>query len=159
VTKQGEHDLEVTMVRTTRVYDPAAPEDGTRVLVMRYWPRGVRREAIDEWYCELGTTPEMIAAWKAGKIDWNTFEYAYREQLAEHQPLLEALGQRAARETLTLLCGCADEQHCHRTVLKRLLEEIASRLTPTAEDTPSRAQLPRAMELNWRMVVRLSADD
>jgi len=59
-----------------------------------------------------------------------------RDQLAE-QPLLGALGQRAARETLTLLRGCADEHHCHWTVRKRLLEEIDSRLTPTAEGTPS----------------------
>jgi uncharacterized protein YeaO (DUF488 family) len=150
------------MVRTKRVYDPAAREDGTRILVMRYWPRGVRREAIDEWYGELGTPPELIAAWKAGQIDWNTFERAYREQLAEQRLLLESLGQRAARETLTLLCGCADEPHCHRTVLKRLLEQIASRLAPAAEDTPSgdtAADRDGTLSAVGRQVYRLTIDE
>jgi uncharacterized protein YeaO (DUF488 family) len=32
------------MIRTKRVYDPPAPEDGTRVLVDRLWPRGLTKE-------------------------------------------------------------------------------------------------------------------
>jgi uncharacterized protein YeaO (DUF488 family) len=117
----------MTMVRTKRVYDPALPEDGTRILVMHYWPRGVRRDRIDEWYRDLGTPPELIAAWKAGRIDWSAFERAYRDQLAGQEPLLQSLGRRAAWETLTLLCACADEHHCHRTILQHLLEERAER--------------------------------
>ena len=32
-------------VRTKRVYDPADPGDGRRVLIDHAWPRGVTREA------------------------------------------------------------------------------------------------------------------
>ncbi len=32
-------------MRLKRVYDEASPEDGTRVLVDRLWPRGLSREA------------------------------------------------------------------------------------------------------------------
>ena len=36
-------------VRLKRVYDPAADDDGVRVLVERLWPRGIRKAAVDRW--------------------------------------------------------------------------------------------------------------
>ena len=38
-------------VRVRRVYEDSTPEDGTRVLVDRVWPRGLRKDAarLDEW--------------------------------------------------------------------------------------------------------------
>lgn len=30
-----------------RIYDPASPEDGYRVLVDRLWPRGVKKADAD----------------------------------------------------------------------------------------------------------------
>ena len=38
-------------VRLKRAYEPASPEDGTRVLVERLWPRGVSKAkaALDDW--------------------------------------------------------------------------------------------------------------
>ena len=38
-----------------RVYDPPEPGDGTRVLVDRLWPRGLRKDAaaLDEWLREV----------------------------------------------------------------------------------------------------------
>ena len=29
-----------------RVYDPSAKEDGTRFLIDRLWPRGIKKEAL-----------------------------------------------------------------------------------------------------------------
>jgi len=45
----------MTQFRIKRVYEPASPEDGFRVLVDRLWPRGMRREALrlDLWAREL----------------------------------------------------------------------------------------------------------
>ncbi len=34
------------------------PEDGTRILTMRFWPRGVRRERFDAWMRELAPSAE-----------------------------------------------------------------------------------------------------
>ena len=43
------------MIRIKRVYEKAAPGDGTRVLVDRLWPRGLtkRQAAVDTWLREL----------------------------------------------------------------------------------------------------------
>ena len=39
-------------VRTKRIYEPAAPDDGARVLIMRLWPRGIRKDRITVWLKE-----------------------------------------------------------------------------------------------------------
>jgi hypothetical protein len=43
--------IAATNVRLKRAYDPPAASDGTRVLVDRLWPRGIRKAgaAIDQW--------------------------------------------------------------------------------------------------------------
>ena len=40
-------------LKTKRIYDSPSPEDGYRLLVMRRWPRGIRKQAVDAWEREL----------------------------------------------------------------------------------------------------------
>ena len=108
-------------VRTKRVAEPAASDDGTRVLVMRLWPRGVKRTAADHWLKGLGTPLDLIRQWKAGTISWEVLETAYRRHLrtAEARADLSTLTALARRGRVTLLCTCPDEARCHRGILKR----------------------------------------
>jgi len=108
-------------VRTKRIAEPAAADDGTRVLVMRLWPRGVKRTSADHWLRGLGTPLDLIRQWKAGTISWETLETAYRRHLrtAEARADLAALTALARRGRVTLLCTCPDEARCHRGILKR----------------------------------------
>ena len=48
-------------VRLKRVYEPAAPSDGYRVLIDRLWPRGVSKETaqLDEWAHELAPSSAL----------------------------------------------------------------------------------------------------
>jgi len=108
-------------VRTKRVAEPAAADDGTRVLVMRLWPRGVKKTAADHWLKGLGTPLDLIRQWKAGTISWEVLETAYRRHLrtAEARADLATLTALARRGRVTLLCTCPDEARCHRGILKR----------------------------------------
>ena len=110
-------------VRTKRVADPAAADDGTRVLVMRLWPRGVKRGAADHWLKGLGTPVDLIRQWKAGTISWEALQQAYRQHLrtAEVREDLARLTALARQGRVTLLCTCPDEARCHRGILKRQL--------------------------------------
>jgi uncharacterized protein YeaO (DUF488 family) len=87
---------------------------------MRYWPRGVRKERADAWYRELGTSKELIRAWKSGKLTWPQFKKRYLAELRDDskQPLLRQLAQQARIKKITLLCGCREPDRCHRTILK-----------------------------------------
>ena len=35
------------MIKTKRIYDPPTPDDGYRLLVMRRWPRGIKKTAVE----------------------------------------------------------------------------------------------------------------
>ena len=54
------HELPANHVRLKRAYEPAAPEDGVRVLVDRLWPRGLRKAdaAIDRWMKDISPAPD-----------------------------------------------------------------------------------------------------
>jgi len=102
------------------IYDPKSADDGFRVLVMRYWPRGVGKEKIDVWYKDLGTSRELIKAWKGGKITWPQLKKRYLADLKDEdkQQLIQQLAQLAKTRKITLLCGCRDPNRCHRMILK-----------------------------------------
>jgi uncharacterized protein YeaO (DUF488 family) len=111
------------MVKTKSIYEPPAASDGYRVLVMHYWPRGVAKDKIDLWEKQLGTAPELIKQWKAKEIEWSEFRRAYLQAMKNQQGKIATLAARARRQTVTLLCGCKDADHCHRTILAQLIEK------------------------------------
>jgi uncharacterized protein YeaO (DUF488 family) len=49
------------MIQLKRVYEKPAPTDGTRFLVERLWPRGVRKADLqmDAWQKEAGPSDQL----------------------------------------------------------------------------------------------------
>ena len=112
-------------IRTKRIYDPPSPEDGYRLLVMRLWPRGVTKGAVDGWEKDLGPSRELLMSFRAGKLGWEELAARYREEASARRELLARYRDLGRRQTLTLLCSCQDEAHCHRSLLKEILETEA----------------------------------
>jgi uncharacterized protein YeaO (DUF488 family) len=124
----------VVPVRTKRWNDAAEPEDGYRLLVCRYRPRGVTREAEpwDAWCNALSPSVELHAAAYgkdgAERIAWEEYERRFLEEMKRQRYWIESFAARVkAGQTLTILCSsaCTDSARCHRTLVKRLLEEAA----------------------------------
>ncbi len=117
------------MVKTRRVSEPKEAGDGTRVLVMRLWPRGIRKEHVDLWLRALGTDLALIKAWKAGTLGWAELRRRYLQGLKnpEAQQALAELRGLARQGTVTLLCSCPEEARCHRGILKAVLTGKGSR--------------------------------
>ena len=84
----------------------------------------MRKDAIDRWEKELGPSTELLRAYRAGQIDWAEFARRYRAEMREKPELLAELAKRAARGTVTLLCGCEEESKCHRGLLKAMVEGL-----------------------------------
>lgn len=107
-----------------RVYDPAAPADGYRVLVDRLWPRGMKKEdaALDLWLKELAPSRELREWFGHEPARWEGFRHRYAGELdaaAEHwRPLLT----RARRGRVTLLHAARDEEHNNAVALKVYLD-------------------------------------
>lgn len=112
------------MIRTKRVKEPRAPEDGTRILVMRLWPRGVKKTHFDAWERDLAPPVELMRGLLGGEVPWETYQKEYVATVKKNgkEKLAELRKRSRSGETITLLCWCPDETRCHRLLLKRLLE-------------------------------------
>ncbi len=109
------------MVKTKSIYEPPAAEDGLRLLVMRFWPRGIRGEKVEAWEKRLAPSAELVKEWKTNRIAWNEFTRRYREEMKGQTEVLEEWRLKARRQTVTLLCGCREEETCHRSLLARII--------------------------------------
>ena len=97
------------------IYDRAEPKkDGYRLLVTRFWPRGIKKSAVDSWDRDLGAPVELIRKKKSGKLNKSQLRKIYLASL--NRQALERAAALARRGTVTLLCTCRDEL-CHRVVL------------------------------------------
>ncbi len=110
-------------VQTKSVYEPAEPTDGRRVLITRYWPRGVTKATVDEYLRALAPTRELLHAFRAGKLDWDTFRQLYLEQMRapEARADIQRLAEQASTQPTTIMCVCKDQNRCHRTLLRDLI--------------------------------------
>jgi uncharacterized protein YeaO (DUF488 family) len=114
--------MKYTIQTAKTVYDAPSAEDGRRILVMHIWPRGVKKERVDSWFKELGTQIDLIHAWKNQQLSWKEFRKRYLKSLIGKEDKLEELAQLALNGPISLLCSCKDEEHCHRIILRELLE-------------------------------------
>jgi uncharacterized protein YeaO (DUF488 family) len=110
-------------VRIKRAYGPPSRSDGTRVLVDRLWPRGVKKtEAkIDEWMKEIAPTTELRKWFSHDPARWHEFRRRYTAEVRQHPEELNRLRILARQGPLTLVYAPHDEAHNDAVVLKKLL--------------------------------------
>lgn len=122
-------------VRTKRWSDPPSPDDGYRLLICRYRPRGVRKsdEPWDAFCPALGPSTELHALFygKTGEPPLTFPEYArrFRAEMNARSYWIESFARRVRDgDSITLLCSsaCEDESRCHRSIVKELIEAAAS---------------------------------
>jgi uncharacterized protein YeaO (DUF488 family) len=121
-------------VSTKRWNDPASPDDGYRLLICRYRPRGVRKsdEPWDAFCPALGPSKELHALvyGKTGEPPLEFPEYArrFRAEMTARSYWIESFAKRVrAGDTITLLCSsaCEDPARCHRIIVKELIDAAA----------------------------------
>jgi uncharacterized protein YeaO (DUF488 family) len=119
----------LTVIKQASIYDPE-PRDAFRVLVMRYWPRGVRRERVDLWLKDAAPSAQLLKAYAREGLPWAEFDQRYRAEITDERPhVLERLRDLEHEHgDLTLLCHerIPPAAHCHRQVLAELLSTEAS---------------------------------
>jgi uncharacterized protein YeaO (DUF488 family) len=122
-------------IKTKRWNDAVERDDGYRVLVCRYRPRGVRKDAETwhAWSPELGPGRELHADYygkRGAPIGWSEYRRRYLAEMSKQGLAIAKLAARVASgETVTLLCSsaCVDLERCHRTLLKVLVERGRAR--------------------------------
>lgn len=128
------------MIRTKSIYGPIGEEDGLRVLITRFYPRGVKREKYDIWIRSLAPSPTLLRQYKNSEITWNGFKTMLLSELRDNIDSVEAiyaLQTESVREDITLLCHEQDSRPCHRHMVRDLIEDprlLDAKLVPKNTD-------------------------
>jgi uncharacterized protein YeaO (DUF488 family) len=130
------------LVRTKRWNDPREDDDGYRLLVCRYRPRGVPRaeETWDAW-CKALAPSEALHAAAYGKgqepIAWEEYVRRFGEEMTRQRFWITGFAARVRTgERITVLCSsaCVDAARCHRTLVAAMILDAAfPRAEPPAD--------------------------
>ena len=125
-------------VRIVRLGSPRHPKEGLRIGTVRRPPRGVpksefaRQNWYDLWFPNLSPSPELFAQARAATSDreWQAFTRAFRAEMnaADRSRELDLLAALSHSTDFSVGCYCEDESHCHRSVLRALLEERGAKV-------------------------------
>lgn len=100
-------------INLKRIYEEPSKSDGTRILVDRIWPRGIKKEnaRLDDWIQEIAPSTEL-RKWFDHKDDrFPLFREKYKRELDTQQELIKILLTHAKQSKLTLLYGAKNTEH------------------------------------------------
>ena len=122
------------MIRLKRVYEEEAPDDGTRYLIERLWPRGVKKESlhIDAWLKDAGPSTELRKWFSHDPEKWPEFRRRYFAELDRAPEVWAPIRDAARHGTVTLLFSSHDTEHNNAVALKEYIERKLGRRTHTS---------------------------
>jgi uncharacterized protein YeaO (DUF488 family) len=127
-------------IRIIRLGTARSENEGTRIGTVRHPPRGVPKAEFasgnwyDVWYPNLAPSPETLKLGHTAETpgQWAAFFKKYRSEMAApdaHRTIV-LLAALSAHSNFSVGCYCADEAHCHRSVLRALLVENGAVVEP-----------------------------
>ena len=110
-------------IQIKRAYEPASSHDGTRILVDRLWPRGLKKSDahIAQWMKEIAPSTELRKWFGHDPARWEEFRSRYKRELRAKRDLLAELKGLAHKGPLTLVYSAHDEAHNQAVVLREAL--------------------------------------
>ncbi len=125
-------------IRVVRLGSARASHEGTRIGTVRRPPRGVPKAQFasqnwyDVWFPNLAPSVETMKLGQQAKTpaQWQAFTRKYRAEMAspDNDHAIELLAALSHHADFSVGCYCEDEDHCHRSVLRALLQEKGARL-------------------------------
>ena len=124
-------------IRIVRLGTPRDPDEGVRLGTVRRPPRGVRkkdyarRDYFDVWLPELAPSAPLVS-WALSQPftpkRWATYARRYQQEMRQPaaRRLLALLAALSSQQNLSVGCYCEDESVCHRSLLRKLLEEAGA---------------------------------
>lgn len=120
-------------IHVVRLGSPRLEGEGLRIGTVRRPPRGVpkaelaSRNFYDVWLPDLAPSEELLKLGRAVDEEkhWRTFARKYRTEMnrTEKRRLLDLLVAMSRQTNFSVGCYCADENKCHRSLLRELLTE------------------------------------
>lgn len=107
-----------------RAYDPAAPADGTRFLVERLWPRGVKKTElhVKAWLKDVAPSTTLRRWFSHDPKKWVEFRRRYFRELTANTNALEPILEAGRHGPVTLVYSSHDTEHNNAVALKDYVE-------------------------------------
>ncbi|NLJ81426.1 MAG: DUF488 family protein [Firmicutes bacterium] len=111
-------------LKIKRIYEPADPEDGYRLLADRLWPRGLSRKQaqIDCWAREIAPSTGLRRAFHQNSLSPEAFQQRYLAELGQNQEasaFLSEIRKKLKDTNVTLLYAVKEIERSHAPILKR----------------------------------------
>ena len=115
-------------IGVARAYEPPGDDDGSRYLVDRVWPRGIRKDAlrIEQWLRDVAPSNELRRWFGHDPQRWDDFVERYRAELDANRAAWEPLLEAASQGPITLVYGARDPEHNQAVALRDYLERKLS---------------------------------
>jgi uncharacterized protein YeaO (DUF488 family) len=110
-------------IKLKRAYRPPSPRDGTRILIDRLWPRGVKKSdaAIDRWIKNIAPSTALRKWFGHDPARWQEFRRRYAAEIHDNAGPLAELRAAARKGPITLVFAARDEIHNDAVVLRDVL--------------------------------------
>lgn len=111
-------------IRVKRIYEEATAEDGTRYLVDRLWPRGLKKAdlSLDGWLKDVAPSNDLRRWFGHDPARWEEFQKRYFAELDTKPEAWQPIRDAAKQGRLTLLFAAQDKERNNAVALKRYLE-------------------------------------
>lgn len=120
------------MIKVKRAYEPPAAGDGSRFLVDRLWPRGLKKESLrlEGWPRDVAPSDSLRRWFAHDPRKWGEFRRRYFAELKEKQESWEPILEAAREGNVTLLFASRDPEHNNAVALR---EFLMAKLNPDPE--------------------------
>jgi uncharacterized protein YeaO (DUF488 family) len=126
-------------IRIVRLGTPRARGEGLRIGTVRRPPRGVKKDAYarenwyDVWLPDLAPSQALL---RRASLDdekgWRAFARTFEAEMKKPEAarLLDLLAALSQGASFSVGCYCKDERRCHRSILRRLLQQRGASMAP-----------------------------
>jgi uncharacterized protein YeaO (DUF488 family) len=128
------------VIRVVQLGTARANGEGLRIGTVRRPPRGVpkaqfaSRNWYDVWFPNLAPSVETMKLGQQASTpaQWAAFAQKYRTEMAApgNSHAIALLAALSRQSNFSVGCYCADESHCHRSVLRELLAAHGADIEP-----------------------------
>ena len=116
------------MITLQRVYEHTR-EHGTRFLVERLWPRGIRKDSLhfSEWLKDVAPSDSLRRWFGHDVAKWTEFQQRYRAELDQRPDAWAPIVAAARAGDVVLLYSARDTAHNNAVVLRDYISENLER--------------------------------
>lgn len=111
------------VIKVERIYNNPKGNDAFRILVDKFWPRGLSKDKvkIDLWQKDIAPSDSLRKWFSHDKEKWDEFRTRYFRELKEKSKSIDLILDKVKEGPVTLLFGTREEEFNNAVALREYL--------------------------------------